>query len=70
MLYEVITEYTGADAIMIGRAAQGQPWLFRRIRHYLEQGSDLPEPDRITSYNVCYTKLLRSLTAFICRSEC
>ncbi len=40
-----VLEYTGADAIMIGRAAQGQPWLFRRIRHYLEQGSDLPEPE-------------------------
>ena len=30
--------YTGADAIMIGRAAQGRPWIFREIRHYLDTG--------------------------------
>ncbi len=40
-----VLEYTQADAIMIGRAAQGQPWLFRRVRHYLEHGSDVSEPD-------------------------
>ncbi len=32
-----VLAYTGADAIMIGRAAQGQPWIFRQIRQYLEQ---------------------------------
>jgi len=36
--------YTGADAIMIGRAAQGRPWIFREIRHYLESGTRLPTP--------------------------
>lgn len=36
---------TGCDAIMIGRAAQGNPWLFKRILHYLERGEMLPEPD-------------------------
>jgi len=35
---------TGADAIMIGRAAQGRPWLFREIAHYLETGEELPPP--------------------------
>ena len=40
-----VLEYTGADAIMIGRAAQGQPWLFNRIRHFLTHGSDLPSPE-------------------------
>ena len=39
-----ILEYTGADAIMIGRAAQGRPWLFREIRHYLDFGTQLPPP--------------------------
>ncbi|WP_346350888.1 tRNA dihydrouridine synthase DusB [Oceanimonas sp. AH20CE76] len=38
-----VLDYTGADAIMIGRAAQGRPWIFREIRHYLEQGT-LPAP--------------------------
>ena len=39
-----VIEYTGADALMIGRAAQGRPWIFRHIRHYLETGELLPEP--------------------------
>ena len=34
-----VLAYTGADAIMIGRAAQGRPWIFREIRHYLDTGS-------------------------------
>ena len=35
---------TGADAIMIGRAAQGRPWIFREIDHYLATGEKLPAP--------------------------
>jgi tRNA-dihydrouridine synthase B len=35
---------TGADALMIGRAAQGRPWIFREIEHYLTSGSELPPP--------------------------
>nr|MBP8138391.1 tRNA dihydrouridine synthase DusB [Alicycliphilus sp.] len=35
---------TGADAIMIGRAAQGRPWIFREIAHYLDTGSHLAPP--------------------------
>jgi len=37
---------TGADALMIGRAAQGRPWIFREISHYLSTGSLLAEPSR------------------------
>jgi tRNA-dihydrouridine synthase B len=36
---------TGADGLMIGRAAQGRPWIFREIRHYLDQGRILPPPE-------------------------
>jgi tRNA-dihydrouridine synthase B len=36
---------TGADAIMIGRAAQGRPWLFREISHFLATGEHLPAPE-------------------------
>ena len=36
---------TGADAIMIGRAAQGRPWIFREIAHFLATGEQLPAPD-------------------------
>jgi tRNA-dihydrouridine synthase B len=35
---------TGADGLMIGRAAQGRPWVFREIGHYLDTGTLLPEP--------------------------
>lgn len=37
---------TGADALMIGRAAQGRPWIFREISHYLSTGNLLAEPSR------------------------
>ena len=39
-----VLELTGADAVMIGRAAQGRPWIFREIEHYLSTGQLLPEP--------------------------
>lgn len=40
-----VLDYTGADAVMIGRAAQGRPWMFREISHYLETGQKLPPPE-------------------------
>ncbi len=40
-----VLEYTGADAVMIGRAAQGRPWIFREISHYLATGRHLPLPE-------------------------
>ena len=36
---------TGADAVMIGRAAQGRPWIFREIAHFLATGEHLPAPE-------------------------
>lgn len=39
-----VLDYTGADAIMVGRAAQGRPWIFREIAHYLAHGVHLPPP--------------------------
>ncbi len=41
-----VLDFTGADGIMIGRAAQGRPWIFREIAHFLETGEELPSPDR------------------------
>ena len=40
-----VLEYTAADAVMIGRAAQGRPWIFREISHYLSTGNHLPLPE-------------------------
>ena len=36
---------TGADAVMIGRAAQGRPWIFREVAHFLATGDHLPAPE-------------------------
>ncbi|WP_181461041.1 tRNA dihydrouridine synthase DusB [Vibrio diazotrophicus] len=38
-----VLAYTGADALMIGRPAQGRPWIFQEIRHYLENGTTMPD---------------------------
>lgn len=37
-------DYTGCDAVMIGRGAQGNPWIFKQTVHYLETGQMLPNP--------------------------
>ncbi len=39
-----VLAHTGADGVMIGRAAQGRPWIFREISHFLATGTRLPEP--------------------------
>lgn len=39
-----VLQQTGADAVMIGRAAQGRPWLFREIEHFIKTGTHLPAP--------------------------
>lgn len=38
-----VLTFTGADAVMIGRATQGKPWLFREINHFLKYGHHLPK---------------------------
>jgi len=49
---------TGADAIMIGRAAQGRPWIFREIHHFLQTGEKLPTPEISEIQNIMNTHLL------------
>lgn len=39
-----LLEETGCDGIMVGRAAEGNPWIFREISHYLDTGELLPRP--------------------------
>jgi tRNA-dihydrouridine synthase B len=39
-----VLAHTGADAVMIGRAAMGRPWIFREIEHFLQTGEHLPPP--------------------------
>lgn len=42
---KALIEATGCDGVMIGRAAQGNPWIFREVVRYLEDGTLLPKPD-------------------------
>ena len=49
---EEIFEQTGADGIMIGRAALGNPWIFKKIEYYLETGNKMPEVSNNEKYNV------------------
>lgn len=39
-----VLQYTGADGVMIGRAAQGRPWIFREVKEYLGSGREAPRP--------------------------
>lgn len=58
-----ILAYTQADAIMIGRAAQGRPWIFREIDHYLATGQHLPAPE-VTEIHRVLTNHLHDLYEF------
>ncbi len=43
---KALIEQTGCDGVMIGRAAEGNPWIFREVVHYLETGELLPKPSK------------------------
>jgi tRNA-dihydrouridine synthase B len=60
---KAVLESTGADGLMIGRAAQGRPWLFREIEHYLKTGELLPTPCT-TEIHAILKKHLAELYAF------
>ncbi|MFP4335561.1 MAG: tRNA dihydrouridine synthase DusB [Wenzhouxiangella sp.] len=47
-----VLDYTGADGLLVGRAAQGRPWIFREIRHHLDTGDFLEPPSRIEVRNI------------------
>ncbi|MEI7432059.1 MAG: tRNA dihydrouridine synthase DusB, partial [Betaproteobacteria bacterium] len=59
----LVLDATGADALMIGRAAQGRPWLFREIEHYLRTGTHLMPP-RVSEIHQILLAHLDDLYAF------
>lgn len=58
-----VLDYTKADGLMIGRAAQGRPWIFREIEHYLTTGELLPPP-RVIEIHAILRQHLADLYAF------
>ena len=60
---KAVLDFTKADGLMIGRAAQGNPWIFRQIQHYLENSSILPQPENHEISNVL-TEHLKDLYGF------
>ena len=49
---QFVLQHTGADGLMIGRGAQGNPWIFREVLHFLSTGKRLPEPELTEQSNV------------------
>ena len=58
-----VLDYTGADAVMIGRAAQGTPWILREIDHYLRYGEKL-EPPSLAEIHGIFNRHLKALHEF------
>jgi len=60
---KTVLDYTGADGVMLGRAAQGRPWIFREIKHYLETGQHLAAP-KLTEVKSILEEHLHALYGF------
>lgn len=60
---EAVLNKTGASAVMIGRGAQGNPWIFQQINHYLAHGELLPQPS-LEQVGMVMTRHLSDLHEF------
>lgn len=58
-----VLDYTGADAVMIGRAAQGTPWILREIDHYLRHGEKIESPSLAEIHGI-FNRHLKALHEF------
>jgi len=80
----VVLELTGADGLLIGRAAQGRPWIFREVVHYLRTGTEIAPPTAVevrdimlahldTLYSfygeVCGVRVARKHLSWYCRAR-
>ena len=59
-----VLDNTGADAVMIGRAAQGRPWIFREIDYFLKTGNHLPPPQVAEIAAIMHDHLLEHYTFY------
>lgn len=57
---EMFDQY-GVDAVMIGRATYGRPWIFREVRHYLDTGEVLPQPSVVERVAIAKEHLAKSI---------
>ena len=64
-----VLDYTGADALMIGRAAQGRPWIFREIQHYLDTGELLPPLPLAERLSACFARTFGNCMTFMVRQK-
>lgn len=55
----MVLDYTGADGLMVGRGAQGNPWIFRELNHFLQYGEELAPPDTAEVHTVMTEHLSR-----------
>jgi tRNA-dihydrouridine synthase B len=54
-----VLKQTQVDGLMIGRSAQGRPWIFKEIEHYLAAGKVLPEIDLETRFAIIFSHLMK-----------
>jgi len=54
-----VLNFTGANGLMVGRGAQGNPWIFRQLNHYLHNGEELAPPDAAEVHRVMTEHLAR-----------
>ena len=59
-LVEAFDRY-GVDAVMIGRATYGRPWIFREVKHYLQTGETLPQPSVAERVGIAKEHLAKSI---------
>jgi nifR3 family TIM-barrel protein len=57
---EMFNRY-GVDAVMIGRATYGRPWIFREVRHYLDTGEVMPQPSVVERVAIAKEHLAKSV---------
>lgn len=64
-----VLNHTQADGIMIGRAAQGRPWIFREVAYFLDTGQKLPPPPPYPKYATFYLNIYKPFMPFMVKKR-